>query len=358
MKDFFAALQQEILGVVTFQTLASVATAMAKIDEVPTRPTLRTLAEVTGLGVSTVSQALRDNPEIAEETRKRVKLAAQQAGYRPDRAGVRLRTGKTNVITLILNTDGTSMGLVEQMVYGISEVLAATPYHLVVTPYELNDPMAPVRYVVENRLADGVIISRTQPDDQRVRYMLDNHVPFTTHGRTNCGIEHAYHDYDNEIFAKLAVEKLAARGRKRIAHLKPPPGLSYYDHSMLGFANAIHALGLTEFPTAQLNIDTSYDDVRSFTRSIVQANDAPDGYVSQSELTTMALVSGLEEMGQTVGKDFDVVTKQCSPFMPWFRPEIIMINEDHKLAGRALATAVLGAIAGQDVKTLQTLVAP
>jgi LacI family transcriptional regulator len=331
---------------------------MAKIDEAPTRPTLRTLAEVTGLGVSTVSQALRDNPEIAEETRKRVKLAAQQAGYRPDRAGVRLRTGKTNVITLILNTDGTSMGLVEQMVYGISEVLSTTPYHLVVTPYELNDPMAPVRYVVENRLADGIIISRTQPDDQRVRYMVDNRLPFATHGRTNCGIEHAYHDYDNEVFAKLAVEKLAARGRKNIAHLKPPPGLSYYDHSMLGFANSVHALGLTEFPTPQLNIDTSYEEVRSFTRSIIEANDAPDGYVSQSELTTMALVSGLEEMGQTVGKDFDIVTKQCSPFMPWFRPEIIMINEDHKLAGRALAHAVLGAIVGKDVKTLQSLVAP
>ena len=75
-------------------------------------------------------------------------------------------------------------------------------------------------------------------------------------------------------------------------------------------------------------------------------------------LTTMALVSGLEEMGQTVGKDFDIVTKQCSPFMPWFRPSIIMINEDHKLAGRALAHAVLGAIAGKDVKTLQSLVAP
>jgi len=330
---------------------------MAKKEETTSRPTLRSLAEITGLGVSTVSQALRDNPEIAEETRRRVKLAAQQAGYRPDRAGVRLRTGKTNVITLILNTDGTSMGLVEQLVYGISEVLAGTPYHLVVTPYELNDPMAPVRYVVENRLADGVIISRTRPDDQRVRYLLDNHMPFATHGRTNCGIEHAYHDYDNEVYAKLAVDKLAARGRKFIAHLRPPPGLFYQEHAILGFAKAIHANGLSEFPH-DLHIDTGYDEVRNFTRSIIERNDAPDGYVSHSELSTMALVSGLEEMGQTVGKDFDVVTKQCSPFMPWFRPAIMMINEDHKFAGRELAKAVLGAIEGRDVKSLQSLVTP
>ncbi|MEO9168530.1 MAG: LacI family DNA-binding transcriptional regulator, partial [Aestuariivirga sp.] len=112
------------------------------------RPTLRSLAEITGLGISTVSQALRDSPDIALETRKRVRLAAQQAGYRPNRAGVRLRTGKSNVITLVLNPqDGSSgvfsnqdgsSGFFANIVYGISDALANTSYHLVVTPYSLS----------------------------------------------------------------------------------------------------------------------------------------------------------------------------------------------------------------------------
>jgi LacI family transcriptional regulator len=331
---------------------------MAKIVEPPIRPTLRTLAEVTGLGVSTVSQALRDNPEIAEETRRRVKLAAQQAGYRPDRAGVRLRTGKTNVITLILNSDGPSLSLTEQMVYGISDVLKDTPYHLVVTPYELSDPMAPVRYVVENKLADGVIISRTQADDPRVRYLVDNHMPFSTHGRTQCGIDHPFHDYDNEIFANLAVAALAKRGRKRIAHLIPPPGLLFHTHAITGFANALREFGLSEFPANNLNIDTNIAEVQSFGTDVAKLGDAPDGYVSYSELSTMAIISGLEAAGKSIGRDFDIVTKQCSPFMSWFRPGLMMINEDHKLAGRELAKAVLGAIKGENVKSLQSLVAP
>lgn len=331
---------------------------MAKTEETNIRPTLRTLAQITGLGVSTVSQALRDNPEIAEETRRRVKLAAQQAGYRPDRAGVRLRTGKTNVISLIITTDGPNMGLVEQMVMGISEVLTDSPYHLVITPHGLEDTMAPLRYVVENRLADGVIISRTQPDDPRVRYMIDNGMPFATHGRTHSQIEHPYHDYDNEVFTRLAIERLAAAGRKNIVHIKPPPGLTYLEHASLGFAKAIHALGLAEFPVENLNVDTKLDDVRNFAHSLRGMKNPPDGYVSQNELATMALVSGLEEIGQTVSDEFDIVTKQCSPYMSWFRPGLIMIKEDHRLAGRELANAALGAIAGQDVKSLQSLSAP
>ena len=331
---------------------------MAKIEEIHKRPTLRTLAQITGLGVSTVSQALRDNPEIADETRRRVKLAAQQAGYRPDRAGVRLRTGKTNVITLILNSDGPSLSLTEQMVYGISDVLKGTPSQLVVTPYELSDPMAPVRYVVENKLADGVIISRTQADDPRVRYLVDNNMPFATHGRTQCGINHPFHDYDNEVFANLAVAALAKRGRKRIAHLIPPPGLLFHLHAITGFANALREFGLSEFLANNLNIDTNIAEVLRFGTDVAQLNDAPDGYVSYSELSTMAIITGLEAAGKTLGRDFDIVTKQCSPFMSWFRPGLMMINEDHKLAGRELAKAVLGAIKGEDVKSLQSLVAP
>jgi LacI family transcriptional regulator len=355
VKNYFAALHNDISSLESFQINDSLTAAMAKTQEPSARPTLRSLAQITGLGISTVSQALRDNPEIAEETRKRVKLAALQAGYKPDRAGVRLRTGKTNVISLILNTEGASMGLVEQLVFGISEVLADTPYHLVVTPYDLNDAMAPVRYVVENRLADGVIISRTQADDQRVRYLMANHLPFATHGRTDCGIDHPYHDFDNEIFSHRAVDMLAKRGRKRIAHLKPPPGLLFHEHAVLGFAKALQANNISEFLLPNFHIDTNIDDMRQMLKNSV---DKPDGYVSASELSTMALIAGLEDAGQILGKDFDVVTKQCSPFMAWFRPGLMMINEDHRMAGQELARAVLGAIEGKDVKSLQSLAGP
>jgi LacI family transcriptional regulator len=36
------------------------------------------------------------------------------------------------------------------------------------------------------------------------------------------GIEHAYFDFDNETFARLAVRALQARGRKRLLLIAPP----------------------------------------------------------------------------------------------------------------------------------------
>ena len=183
---------------------------------------------------------MRNSPAIAEETRKRVQLAAQQAGYRPNRAGVRLRTGKTMVITVVLNPQDEGSGFFSQFVYGVSDALANTGYHLVITPYDLQDPMSPIRYIVETASADGIIISRTQPNDARIRYLHDNHMPFATHGRTEMGIAHAYHDFDNEAFAYAggpASWRSAAASALRL--ITPPPDLNYFHHTNLGFERGL-----------------------------------------------------------------------------------------------------------------------
>ena len=200
------------------------------------RPTLKTIAFMTGLGITTVSRALKDAPDIGAETKERVRLVARQVGYQPNRAGVRLRTGKTNVISLVLSLEEEVMGLTSPIVIGISEVLADTPYHLVVTPYSSSkDALAPVRYVLDTGAADGVIISRTEPKDPRVALMMERNFPFATHGRTDMGLIHPYHDFDNEGYAYEAVRRLAELGRKRIVLLQPPPHLAFHRHMRRGF---------------------------------------------------------------------------------------------------------------------------
>lgn len=329
-----------------------------ELDASDERPTLKTIAYLTGLGVTTVSRALKNGPEIGEETKERVRQIAKQVGYRPNRAGVRLRTGKTNVISLILNTEEGSMGLVSEMVYGITEVLAETPYHLVITPYSLSDPMEPVRYIVETRSADGVIISRTEPKDPRVSYLLDHNLPFATHGRTDMGVIHPWHDYDNESYAYNAVKLLAERGRRRIALSGPPPHLLYARHTARGFERAMRDMKLDVFPLSAMNLDAPAEAIRRDGREIGLSADRPDGIVVSSAMSALALVGGLEEAGLKIGRDIDIVTKQSTSFIGWYKPEILTIREDFRTAGRDLAKSVLAWIDGADPATLQHLAAP
>ncbi|WP_027489149.1 LacI family transcriptional regulator [Allorhizobium undicola] len=322
------------------------------------RPTLKTIAFMTGLGITTVSRALKDAPDIGADTKERVRMVARQVGYQPNRAGVRLRTGKTNVIALVLSIDEEIMGFSSQIIFGISEVLSGTPYHVVVTPHaHSKDPMLPVQYILETGSADGVIISRTEPDDPRVRLLAERKMPFATHGRTACGIAHPYHDYDNEAFAREAVERLARRGRKRIALLAPPEKLTYYRHTRDGFIHGLRAHGLNEVPLA-INIDASLEEVKHAVQQMMRAADAPDAIISSASSTTIAINAGIEAAGMKVGTDVDLVSKQSVPILNWIVPDLIAATEDFREAGRELASAVIASIEGVSAEKLQSISRP
>lgn len=323
------------------------------------RPTLKTIAYMTGLGITTVSRALKDAPDIGAETKERVRLVASQLGYQPNRAGVRLRTGKTNVIALVLSIDEELMGFTSQMMFGISEVLAGTQYHLVLTPHmHQKDPMAPIRYILDTGSADGMIISRTAPDDPRVALMTERNFPFATHGRTDMAIVHPFHDFDNEAYAFQAVEKLASLGRKRIALLAPPAKLSYYLHTRIGFERALATFGATEVAMGRITSEAPLDEVRSQMQMLMQSADPPDGIISISGSASIALVAGLEAASRRLGTDVDMVSKQSAEFLNWVRPEIYTVNESVRLAGRELAKAVIARIDGVAPELLQSISDP
>lgn len=323
------------------------------------RPTLKTIAYMTGLGITTVSRALKDAPDIGAETKERVRLVARQVGYRPNRAGVRLRTGRTNVISLVLNTEEEVMGLTSQLIYGISEVLAPTQYHLIVTPYSgSNDPMEPVRYIIETGSADGIIISRTEPDDPRVRYMLAHDFPFATHGRTVHNGPHPYHDFDNYAFAREAVRRLVARGRKRLALIGPPKHLTYHGHMQAGFSDAVAEAGVEEVTLSGITIDDPLAEIKDYIAAVMSRPNRPDGLVSGAGAAPIGIVPGLESVGLRLGRDVDLASKQSQQILQWFRPEIIVMFEDFRLAGRELARAVMARIEKRPVRELQSLSNP
>jgi LacI family transcriptional regulator len=322
------------------------------------RPTLKTIAFMTGLGITTVSRALKDAPDIGAETKERVRMVARQLGYQPNRAGVRLRTGKTNVIALVLSIDDEIMGFSSQMVFGISEVLTGTPYHIVVTPHSHSkDPMLPVRYILDTGSADGVIISRIEPDDPRVRLLVEQNMPFATHGRTDAGLLHPYHDFDNEAFAHEAVEKLVERGRRHIALLQPPSKLTYYTHTRIGFQTGLHDYGAEEVPL-RVNIDTPLEEIKNAVEALMRSPSAPDGIVCSAGSAAIAVNAGIEAAGKRVGYDIDMVSKQSAPILNWIRPEIITAYEDVRHAGREMAKAVIASIDGIEPELLQSISKP
>lgn len=309
------------------------------------RPTLKTIAIETGLAIATVSRALKDAPDIGEETKRRVRETAERLGYRPNRAGVRLRTGKTNVITLTLSTEADVMNHTSRLIYSIAEALRGTSYHLVVMPFFPDqDPMEAIRYIVETGSADGVILNQTMPDDPRVRYLAERGFPFATHGRTAMGLDHPFFDFDNDEFARIGVRELHARGRKRLLLIPPPRAHSYSGHMITGFVDEAALHGIPFEVMERVTSDSAAADIEAAVTQRLSNLPVIDGIITGSNTSAMAAVYGAEQAGRVIGRDFDIVSKEALPFLHRFRKEIIVVQEDVGRAGNFLARAVMAAI--------------
>lgn len=64
--------------------------------------TLKKISEQLNLSISTVSRALKDHPDISENTRRKVKELAALMEYEPNALAVNLRTSKSRVLGLIV----------------------------------------------------------------------------------------------------------------------------------------------------------------------------------------------------------------------------------------------------------------
>ena len=323
------------------------------------KPTLRTIAGMTGLAITTISRALNNAPELAQETRERVQRIAQEIGYLPDRAALRLKTGRTNVISLILDPHDEILGFGQSMVSGLTAALRGTAYHLVITPNFRNvAPIDPIRHVVRNRMADGIIFSRTEPQDERARFLIEHNFAFISHGRTELETPHPFVDYDNEVFAYHAVKRLASKGRKKVTIVLPPPTFTFYKHLHKGFMHGVEETGITWEINPESTLDNSADDIREATTRRLGKPDAPDAYICSGDAAALSVMAGITDAGRTIGVDVDIVAKQTSEIFSQVRPKVDAIYEDTALAGLQMGQLLLRRIAGEPAEDLQILQVP
>lgn len=323
------------------------------------KPTLRTLSQETGFAVATVSRALAGDPRIAARTRETVTAAANRLGYVPDRAARRLRTGRTQVISLLLNTQHEFLGFTHEFLSGITEVLAGTGYSVTVVPDSPGeDRLAPVRTILRNNLADGLLFTRTEAFDPRVRLLMEADFPFVSHGRTEFTTPHPWVDYDNEAFARQAVQHLVAKGRRRISLVLPGDQFTFTQHLRYGFLSAVRTAGIDHEIVAGVTLDSPPPAIAAALMQRRHAPNPPDGYVCVGEVTALLALAALTDTGTVHGVDADIVAKRASPIFDNIRPRIGTVFEDLRATGRAMAEMLLRRMSGEAPERLNRLFLP
>lgn len=335
-------------------------TRSVQIGRMMVKATLKTIAEYTGLSVTTVSRALKDGDDVKQPTKEIVKEAAKKLGYRPNLSGLGLRTGINYNICAILpvSKPGDSVGDVGTLalIEGLTAGLAKSPYHLTVLPLEPDqDPLEPVKYAVENNLVGGIIFNLTQVRDERVSYLIEQNIPFVTFGQTEMATEHPFVDVDNYDIGYRAANYLYSRNRKNLRLLSSSHIYTYTWHKYYGVKRASMENGLEFDKERNIIFDTDVKNYRTFSQEIMSSTDRPDGIICGSEISACGMIAGAQDVGLVIGKDLDIVTIETCDLPSFFQPPIPGFRQDLHSAGRKLSKFLVKKIedASVDVSSLQ-----
>jgi len=224
------------------------------------RVTLEDIARYCNISKATVSRVLNDKLNefpVSEEMIQKVKMAASQLGYRPNRLAKAVRSQRTNLIGLsFIHTDSRNLPpdqlAYENQVMGqFTHVMLTHPgfkgYDLVIHD-RIEDPSSPLREAdFKPDLLDGMIYMTPSENHTEFLEVASPSFPIVLLGHTpEAEKKVPCIDINNRKAARKAVEHLIATGRKKILLLIPEKlqHLECIKERAAGYCDALQAYGL------------------------------------------------------------------------------------------------------------------
>lgn len=313
-------------------------------------PTVRDVARLAGVSVGTVSKVLNERGQLREETRSRVREAAERLGFRPNHVAKSLISGRTYTVG-VLTSDRFgrfTMPLME----GIEDSLGAGQVSTLLCDGR-GDALRERHYLAEllNRRVDGLVVTGRRTDARPSLGRLPIPVVYAlirSDAREDLSVT-----YDEVQGARLAVEHLLALGRKRIAYIGGPQRHSSTGQRREGTEHALAAAGLALDPADVLAGEWSEAWGRAAAALLVARRSAPpvDGVFCASDQIARGAVDGLREAGVAVPRDVSVVGFDNWDVMAEAaRPPLTTVDPRLTALGRFAASRLLRAIDGEELE--------
>lgn len=302
--------------------------------------TIYDIAKELNLSASTVSRALKDNPVINKETRRKIQKCAERLGYRSNAFASSLRTRRTNTIGVIVpRLDSNFMSA---CLAGMEEVSREKGYNMIISQsLESVVKEAQNANIMFNKRVDGVIASLTVEDRniQHFQCFIDKNVPVVFFDRVPQHTNNACFVIDNYEAAYQATQHLIDQGCKRIMHLTLDSPSNVYVDRIKGYRAAIKDSGCCGGNVVYLD-GLNLESGKAFVKELLKMKKRPDGLFVANDLTAVGCILGLRENNISIPDEVALVGFNNDPISTIVSPELTSIAYPGRQAG-ILATKTL-----------------
>lgn len=208
---------------------------------------IKDVAKIAGVSVTTVSFVLNNKGNIPQKTREHVQGVIKELEYTRN-------TNARNLRDQLSRTIGYAKPPGQLPVHPImdkflSEVVAQAEklgWHVLLYLPKPDDPLAVYREIISSRRVDGIVLASAEHNDPRIKFLYEQAFPFVTLGRSLSKLDDltSWVDIDGKTAMHEVAEHLLEQGHERVAIIAPEKGL-VADLRYQGFLETLQARGLT-----------------------------------------------------------------------------------------------------------------
>ena len=307
--------------------------------------TIKDLASKLNIHHTTVSRALRNHPDISEETRKLVLDAALKYNYIPNSFAKSLRNAKSKTIVVLVPTIRNYF--FSEILGVISDLAFHRGYSVMIyqSNEELNMEMKNLESIMENRVG-GVIasVANIEKNEEKFLRLEKMKIPVVLFDRF-----YAYGRFSRIIVNNFkgafdATEYLIKSGKSNIAFYRGQKNNPVFIERYRGYRDALQKNGI------QFNEDLIYDggikieDGTALIYTISKNNRKADAILCVVDMVALGVITGSRELGIDIPHDIALIGFDNEPAGRIIRPALTTIAQPIEKVGRRAFELLLSKI--------------
>ncbi len=307
--------------------------------------TVRDVASVSGVSISTVSRALSEPTRVASATRDRVLAAARELGYEPNRAASGLRSGRTATLGVVVpDLENPYFASVAK---GVQARAREHGYGVFVVDVEEDATREADEVRTLLAQTDGVVVASPRGTDDELVALVDR-APRGRAVLVNRRIEGVPSvTADDVAGAVRALGHLRALGHRRVAYVGGPP-MSWSDRMRReGLRRAAAADGE---PTEIVDLGAFRPHVQGgYSAADLATGAGATAVVAYNDLVALGVEQRLRERGIAVPGQVSVVGFDDTFVATLASPPLTSVGTDLRAVGGAAVDLLVERLRDPDV---------
>lgn len=266
--------------------------------------TIKDVARVAGVSVSTVSRVINESGYVSADKRKSVLSAMDILSFRPSNIARGLVSGKTYTIGLVI--PDISNPFFPDIARGVEDAAIDNNYNVILCNSDWKEERENmyISLLIEKR-CEGVILVGSRSSESNLLKVIGN-MPFVSVDRE---INHAGHSVwvDNELGAYTATKHLYEMGYKRVLHISGPPSVRTAKARLSGYKQVVSEFGYHEPEIVESDFRTSGGYEAALRILDQQESLRPDAIFAGNDLMAIGVLQACEKVGIKCGTELGVV---------------------------------------------------